>query len=224
MGFYIDLDSVSLKEYRYGLKKGYLPPSRMVLLQNIDEHFEAIEKQGIKTAGDLFAALKTKKKTETLSAASGIELDYLIILSREIRSLIKKPALVSDFSMISEDTAEKLKAIGIKNTLQFYEKVITAKDRQELSEKTGISKEEILIITQLAGLSRIRWVNHTFAQVLYEVGYRSAKEVARANDEELRSKVNEYIKQNDIYKDSISLNDIRICMDAARLLENELEL
>ena len=60
----------------------------------------------------------------------------------------------------------KFENIGIKNTLQLFDKVLTPKSRIEISKQSGIDKNEVFKITKLTDLSRIRWVNHTFAYVL----------------------------------------------------------
>ncbi|MBI9108890.1 MAG: hypothetical protein JEZ04_19260 [Spirochaetales bacterium] len=46
--------------------------------------------------------------------------------------------------------------------------ILTADKRELLSKKTGIDKNEILKLTKLTDLSRIRWVNHTFAYITVE--------------------------------------------------------
>ncbi len=51
--------------------------------------------------------------------------------------------------------------------LKLYGEVLTLEKRNELSNKTGISKDDIMQLTKLTDLSRIRWVNHTFAYIYY---------------------------------------------------------
>jgi len=50
----------------------------------------------------------------------------------------------------------KLENIGIKNTLQLFDKILTSKNRVEISKQTGIDENEVLKITKLTDLSRIR--------------------------------------------------------------------
>jgi len=224
MGYHIDLTRITLMQYKQSLKEGYLPPSRQVLKENIDARFEIIERHGILRADELFNELKTKRKVEAFSMASGISLDYLTILSREIRSLIKKPVKLIEFTMISTQAAEKLGAAGIKHTVDVYNNTLTEQDRKDLSEKSGISEDDIERIARLADLSRIRWVNHTFAQILYELGYRCAKDVSAADAEVMHKEVNGYIREHNIYKDGIGLRDIKICVEVAGKLEHEMQL
>ena len=37
MGYYIDLEKVTIDDYREKLESGYLPPSRMILKEKLDE-------------------------------------------------------------------------------------------------------------------------------------------------------------------------------------------
>lgn len=223
MGYYIDLESIPLMQYKQSIKAGYLPPSRKLLKDRIDERFDIIEKQGIGTAAQLLAAVKTKEKTEDFAVRTGIDHEYMSILSREIRSLIKKPVKLSDLSMINQETQKKLAEAGIKNTVSIYDKVLTKETRNELAESVGVSEEDIELVARLTDLCRIRWVNHTFAQVLYALGYKSAKDVSGADAETLHLRANVYIKENGIFKGGIGLNDIRICIEVAGALEHELK-
>lgn len=223
MGYYVDLESIPIMQYKQSIKTGYLPPSRKMLKENIDERFDIIEKQGICTAAQLLTAVKTKNRTEDFIAKTGIDHEYITLLSREIRSLIKKPTKLSEFSMISEQTQKKLAEAGIKNTTGVYDKVLSLEDRRKLAQSTGVSEEEIELVARLTDLCRIRWVNHTFAQILYDLGYKSAKDVSEADAETLHQSTNVYIKENGIYNGSIGLNDIRICIEAAGTLEHELK-
>ena len=39
MGYYIDLEKISIDDYKVKLQSAYLPPSRMVLKERLDERF-----------------------------------------------------------------------------------------------------------------------------------------------------------------------------------------
>ena len=223
MGYYIDLQAKSLAEYKNDLITGYLPPSRMMLKNDIDKYFERLGYQGIDNAGTLYEALKTKSRIALLASKSAVPAEYLVILSREIRSLVKRPVGLDCFNSIEKDTLQKLYKIGIKNTKDIYDRGLSKKGRTELAELSGIDEEEILRIVRLADLSRIRWVNHTFAQMLLELGFFSAKRVSKADHEKLHRLVNELNEHKGIFKGSVGLNDIRICIKAALNLKHELK-
>ncbi len=62
MGYYVDLKNISLDEYKAILKSADLIPSRVVLKENIDDIFDAINAQKIENVAELRTALKNKKK------------------------------------------------------------------------------------------------------------------------------------------------------------------
>jgi len=223
MGYYIDLKSLNIDQYKNILKSADLLPSRMILKNNIDDIFNAIKKQKIENLEELQATLKNKTKLQGFSNISGIEEGYLKILIREIKSYRQSPNKIEDFPGISENVILKLKNIGIKNTLQIYDKILTLQSRKQLSNQIEISENEILRLTKLTDLSRIRWVNHTFAYVLLKAGYDTAEKVADADCTELYEKVKKLNAEREIYKGHIGLHDMTLCVEAAKDVSLEIE-
>lgn len=223
MGYYIDLSKISLAEYVNSLKTGYLPPGRKVLLDDIENQFQAIKKLRIENVEELKTALKSKKKVEDFSAKSGISSEYLVILIREINSSFPKPNRIKDFPDISSDVIQKLESIGIKHSLHLYERIRTPLERNRLISETGINSESILKLTKLTDLSRVRWVNHTFAYMLYEAGFKTVKELADADAVELHKAIKDLNNERRFFKGNIGLNDIRICIHAAREVPQDIQ-
>ncbi|NJK86139.1 MAG: hypothetical protein HC906_09375, partial [Bacteroidales bacterium] len=83
MGYYIDLASLSLDEYSIKLSKGYLPPSRMILKERIDERMGYFKSIGINNVYELIQYLKKKEKFNALSNVKCLDQHYLTILLRE---------------------------------------------------------------------------------------------------------------------------------------------
>lgn len=133
MGYYIDLQSISLDEYKEILRSADLLPSRMVLKENIDAIFDIINTQKIETVDELQKALKTKNKLQDFSKQSGIPENYLGILIREVNGYRYRPNKIKDFPGISENVILKLENLGLKNTLQLFDKILTPQSRNELS-------------------------------------------------------------------------------------------
>ncbi len=48
-----------------------------------------------------------------------------------------------------------------------------------MSKQIGISENELLRLAKLTDLSRIRWVNHAFAYVLFEAKYDTVEKAAK---------------------------------------------
>jgi hypothetical protein len=220
MGYYIDLENISIDKYKEVLKSADLLPSRMILKNNIDEIFSIIKQQNV---DELRKSLKSKNKLHGFSKQSNLQENYLKILIREINSYRQNPNKIKDFPGITEEIVEKLAKSGIKNTLQLFDKIITHKSRNEISDQTGISKDEILMLAKLTDLSRIRWVNHTFAFVLLEAAYDSVEEVAKADYKELYETVKRLNKERKLYKGNIGLHDMKLCVEAAKDVSIEIE-
>ena len=223
MGYYIDLKSISIDDYKGKLKSADLLPSRKILKTNIDEIFDTIKKQEIGNIDELRRSLNNKNKLQDFSQRSGIEENYLEILIREINSYRQSPNKIRDFPGLSENVILKLENIGINNTLQLFDKVLTPQSRNDLSNQSGISEGGILKLAKLADLCRIRWVNHTFAYVLLEAGYDTAEKVANADHQELYKEVRKLNEEKEIYKGHIGLHDMKLCVEAAKDLSFEIE-
>lgn len=224
MPYYIDLKNISLSDYKEKLKNADLLPSRNVLKENIDEYFKMIHIQGIKNLHELQYALKTKKRLLAFMQNSGIPENYLKILIREMNSIHPKPNRLMDFSGISHDLANKLKQKGFTNTLQLYSHILTDKSRRGLAYELETDLNEIEKVAGLTDLSRVRWVNHTFADMLYHVGYKTAKKLAKADYKDVHGSIRKLNEEHKIFKSNIGLHDIKLCVDAANELDYEIDL
>ena len=179
--------------------------------------------QKIENVEELRTALKNKTKLQDFSKRSGIPEDYLGTLIREVNGYRYRPNKIRDFPGISENASLKLENLGLKNTLQLFDEILTPQSRNELSSQAEISEREILKLAKLTDLSRIRWVNHTFAYVLLEAGYDTAEKVADADYRALYEKVKKLNKEREIYKGHIGVHDMKLCVEAARDVPLEIE-
>ena len=223
MGYYIDLEKITIDDFRLKLESAYLPPGRMILKELSDQRFGYFKSIGIKNVQELIRLLKKKQRFAELSKIECLSGDYLTILLRELNSTLPKPNKIADFSGISKDTAARLEKMGIKNTEKLFEKVLNKSARFKLAHETGINEEDILELTCLTDLSRIKWVGVTFARMLYDLGIHSVEKAAKADPVELHSRINQLIKEKNIYKGQIGLNDIRIFVNAAKDLPLDIE-
>ena len=223
MGYYIDLEKVLVDDYRIKLKSAYLPPSRLILKDNLDERFGYFKSIGIKNVKELIQLLKKKDKVAELSKVEILSGDYLPILLRELNSTIPKPNKLSDFLGIEKDTVDRFEKTGITNTEKLYNKVVKKRDRQKLADSLGIADKDMLELTKLADLSRIKWVGVTYAQLLYHLGVDTAEKVSKADPIDLHAKINQTIKERSIFKGAIGLNDVKILIESAGELPFEIE-
>lgn len=216
MGYYIDLASISIDAYKEKLRNGYLPPSRMILKEQLDERFDCFKGLGIENVKELLLLLKKSGEISELVKLEYFTIEYLKILLREINSTLPKPNKVKEFLGISEDTVARLEKLGIKTSLHLYEKVKTVKSRQEISNITGIDNEIILELTKLCDLSRIKWVGVTFAKMLYDIGIDTVEKATKADAIELHKSITKINTERNYYKGKIGLNDIQIFVNAAK--------
>lgn len=223
MGYYIDLKEISIDNYKKKLESAYLPPSRKILKERQNERFDYFKVIGIKNIKDLILLLRKKDKLTELQKIGFFSGDYLKILLRELNSMLPKPNKIDEFSGISVETIARLEKIGIKNTLKLYDRIITPKERKELGKITGITDSDILELTKLTDLSRIKWVGTTFARMLYDLGTDTVEKASKADPDELHKQINRINKEKNIYKGQIGLNDIKIFVNAAKEVPLEIE-
>ena len=223
MGYYIDLEKITIDSYSSKLKSAYLPPSRVILRERLDERFGYFKSIGIKNVKELIQILKKKDKFTELKNVEYLSGDYLTILLRELNSTLPKPNKIAEFKRISKDIIIKLEKIGIKNTVKLYDRIITSENRKELAELIGIKDSEILESTKLTDLSRIKWVGTTAARMLYDLGLDTVEKVSKADYNDLHKKINQLNKEHNIYKGQIGLNDVKILVNAAKEVPQEIE-
>ncbi len=223
MGYYIDLEQISIEDYGNILKSTHLIPSWKILKENMDINLETIKKHGIHNLRQLQETLKQKDQVQEFSKQSGLPEQYLTVLRRMINGYQSKSNRIKDFPETSEDIILTLEKIGIKNTRHLYDKIITPNDRALLSKQTGIGDKEILRLTKLTDLCRIRWVNHTVAYVLYEAGYDTAEKVANANPELLYDTIKQLNAERNFYSAHIGLNDMKMLVESASMISLDIK-
>lgn len=223
MGYYIDLKNLTIDDYRTKLITAYLPPSRLILKEKLDERFGYFKEIGIRNIEELIRLLKKKDKLKELQEVDFLSGEYLTILLRELNSTLPKPNKIADFTEISSETIGKLEKIGITNTERLYDKVIKRSDRQKLANITGLDERDILKLAKLTDLSRIKWVGVTYAQILYDLGVDTVEKVSKSDPIDLHSRVNQMIKERNIFKGTIGLNDIKILVEVATEIPMEIE-
>ena len=125
--------------------------------------------------------------------------------------------------MISEETVKKLEDAGIKTTKDIFEKAASRSSREELVSSTGICDQTILQVTKLSDLSRIKWVGVTYAQMLFDLGIDTVEKVAGSDPGELHALINQLIKDQNIFKGAIGLNDVHILIETAGQLTFDIE-
>jgi len=215
MGYYIDIEKMTLDDYKSILKESYMIPSRQMLKEDIDKNIDIFAVQGIENIAQLQKHLKSKPKLKKIAEKTGLGEKYLNALRLELNAYIEKPTKVKDFACLSDDIKSKLEGAGIKDTFDVYNRTLTKENRDSLAKELGLKIEEIVMITKLADLSRIRWVNHTFAYVLYLADYDTVEKAAKADYNKVYEDVRALNKEKQIFKGNIGLNDMKLLTELA---------
>jgi hypothetical protein len=219
----LDLKKISLETYAQELEQAVLLPSRRILQEEIGPRFAILRQQGIHNLSEVLAALKTPEKIKTFAQKSALPEDYLVILKREIASYQPPPVKLKDFPGIEIGAIQKLAELGIENTKQLFEKVKTPIDRQSLADKTGIAISEILELTQLVDVVRIRWVGANFARLLVDSSCNTLEKVCQAEYASLYAELVKINQEKSYFKGMFGQNDMKLCVLAARQVPQVIE-
>lgn len=203
MQYNLDLERISVEEYRKLLKQQNLLPGRMILLQDIDRIFAVFESQGIASVAQLKKSLSTSARLEDFATTSSVPVEYLVILRREIGSMEQKPIPLSSLPGVDANLLTKLGEAGIKTTRDYWEKT------QETSDE----------LSCLCDLVRINGVGPSAARAFYEAGYRSVSEVAGADAIGMLECVSAVNSSRNYYKATLGSKDMQFCIDFALLLK-----
>ncbi|MDJ0757507.1 MAG: DUF4332 domain-containing protein [Ardenticatenaceae bacterium] len=223
MGYYIDLNRISLNEFTHMLKTADLLPSQQILMVDLDQRFETIKAQNITTVAALKKILKTKKKVEQFASATSLPLDYLTVLRRTINSYHPQPRKLRDFPDLDQKTIAKLEHIGIKTTVDLYEKIVSLEARDALKKQLDIDDEEALLLTRLTDVCRIRYVNQAFATLLIHSEFDTVEKIQKANYQDLHSKLIELNEGKKYYRGIIGLNDMKFFVNDAQNVALDIE-
>ncbi|MBU7010332.1 MAG: DUF4332 domain-containing protein [Theionarchaea archaeon] len=171
----------------------YLKDNRNTLLddaspEDLEAFVEEVEKDKKSAKTHLWAIRYYYQYTanEGLAALTGA--------LREQR-ITRKPFLLKDFRGVNTEQAEKLAAVGIRNVNQMLKKGKTEKDRQTLSQRSGIPQEGILELVKLSDLARIPGVKSIRARLYYDAGVDTVEKLAEWDPEELRRMLIEFVEK-----------------------------
>lgn len=203
MKYNLDLERLSVQEYKALLMQQNLLPGRRILWQDIDSNFALFESRNIKTVAQLKKSLSTPDKIAAFASESGISEDYLVILKREIGSLEQKPVLLSGFKGIDSSLLAKLAGDGIVTSKEFW-------------EQNHHTSDELFCLCDLV---RINGVGPIAARAFYEAGYQSASDVAEADAGDMLEKVSAVNEAKHYYKAKLGSKDMQFCIDYAMLLK-----
>lgn len=213
--YHRNLEDIAISDFAKDLELASMIPSRKNLGEDIPGRLKCLKDYGIENVGDLLSELKTPKKLQEFAQKTGLPEDYLANFRRELGSILPKPVRLDTIPSLERQDLEKLKGIGITETMQLFNAAATGTRRTELAKTTGIPPGRILELAKLADVCRIKWVGANFARVLVDSGYDTAEKIAGADYRELYTAIIAANERGHYYKGKIGQNDMRLCVLAA---------
>ena len=127
-------------------------------------------------------------------------------------------AQIEDIEGVGPQYAEKLRAAGIASAEKLLESGATAKGRDELAMKTGISAKSILTWVNHADLFRIKGIAGQFSELLEAAGVDTVPELAQRNAENLQSALVAANDEKKLAKTTPSLTQVTAWIAEAKTL------
>jgi hypothetical protein len=203
-----DLSEISLDEFKKELKTGRLLPSRKPLLGDIDTKFSILKKTSISNAENLRDILKSGSKLKQLIKETGIPEDYFKLLKREVNNLLPTPVKFSDIPNISEKIVKKLSSLKIADAENLFSYVKDNDSRKNFEKESGLSKEEVLWLTKIVDVSRIKWVGPKLARLIVDTKYDTVEKLAKAKPTDVLDELNSAKQKHKAYDGPLGINDI----------------
>ena len=98
---------------------------------------------------------------------------------------------LSKIDGLSSFAAAKLKKLGIRTTDKLLQRAGTAKNRKDLSEKTGISEQQLLEWANIAALMSVKGISTGKAGLIRASGVSTVRELAMRNPDRLAKAMKE---------------------------------
>jgi hypothetical protein len=214
--YYLDFQRYPLETWKGELKESKLLPSRQILKEDLEARFKVLKEQGISNLQELMDALKTPGKARDFASQTGLPEDYLLVLRREVMSLKPGPVNLSKFPGVNPGAIKKLEEAGIKTTLHLFRTVKTPQNREELADELGVPREDILELTQLTDLSRVKWVGPVFARIILDSGTNTVEKLSKAKSGPLYGRLLDINQEKGYTKARFVESDLSLCIEFAK--------
>jgi predicted flap endonuclease-1-like 5' DNA nuclease len=130
---------------------------------------------------------------------------------------------IEELEQIDSITAEKLRSVGINTVLKLLENTKTTKQREEISNKTGIDVSQILRYANMADLFRVHGIGREYSDLLEHSGVDTIIELSKRNAINLTEKIEEVNNEYKFVKKLPSLNEVQDWINQSKELERFLE-
>jgi hypothetical protein len=215
----INLEKITLDEFKEILSSIDLLPGRRILLENLPEIIGGLKQRQILHLEALRKLLQNKKHYPELAKTLPVSVDYLTVLNREVNSYLSKPVPLSELGVFSAVELEKLANAALKTTKDLYEQAASPARRQEIATRLALTPEKILHALQLSDLLRINGVGPAYAAILWQIGLHSAAGYLGCPSAEILARY----QQASLARAKLGLKDIEYCKRFCRKLDSDIE-
>jgi DNA polymerase/3'-5' exonuclease PolX len=174
----LDLETISLDRFRSDLESTEMLPGRTILQEDIAGRFAVLEAMRVCNLKELVSALSTKQKIRGFSEASGLPVEYLVILGRQARSYVPKLVSLRDIPGVDPEQVRRLAEVGILHSKHLFDRGATPADRAALAKETGIPEADLLELVSLSDLARVGGMGPVFVRLFYAAGVDSLATLA----------------------------------------------
>jgi hypothetical protein len=218
MKFQFDAEKISLIELQKRIETSDLVPSRAILLDGLEAKIKIFEHLGLKTLAQLRAELKNANRSAALAIAARIELQYLVLLKREVESYFPKVFPLKELNWFHASVIASLEKNGVKDIAVLFEEAEEPEGRHSLAEMTGINDQILADLIRYADLTRVQWVSPITARMLIEAGYDSSFKLGNAEGITLFEALQQINRGGEYFKGTIGLRDVNRIIYAAHFV------
>lgn len=191
-----------------------LIPSHLPLLEGLEGKIQCLQRHGLRTVADLREKWRTKSRLAALAKETGIAMEYLVLLRREVEGYFPKPVALTLFPGVAQSTVCKLAGMGIHDSAQ----LLAAVGSEALAAAFRADADALTTLIQLADLARIRWVSPGFARMLVAAGYNDSAQVAAADAQLLHSALHRANENGAFSRTQIGFRDVQRLIHWGRFL------
>jgi hypothetical protein len=102
-----------------------------------------------------------------------------------------------------------LDQIGIRNSLQFFPHVLTREKRNTFAKQVGIEEQDILEMTKLTDVARLKYVGPRFARLLVQTQFDTVEKIANSNFGELHRALVRANEESGIHRGKLGIDDMK---------------
>lgn len=157
----------------------------------------------------LKAAISNPKKLSALSEMTGLSIEYLKILKREISALEPTPVRLKELGILSNSLLDEINSAGIGTTRDFLE---------QNPNIPSLDCGTYRLLFSLSDLVRINGVGPLAARAFVAAGYSSVIDIANAEAEDMLDRIATSNVEHKYYNVNLGIRDMQYCIDNAKLL------